>query len=192
MRLDGPSATKSLENSWSISKKRKQGSEDGLYAGEYGSPSDRTVVADDGEAFGDPDTPSRDRKTAKTAKLSTPHQMVPERRGKTLQAMSTSRLGKQPMSPAIASASRSHDETSPALGSFQHGIGRGNERNYKLTTTVVNLINHESIHFSKKTMLRIRLEINKELEQHEAIVRQYEQTIEELFTMPDQTSEPSD
>jgi hypothetical protein len=175
-RPDDPVVTKSSGNQWSGGK-RKLYLRDVPGENEGGSPSDRIVADETDEEFEYMNTPS---KAVKTTSVSTPHGLARER---TLaQSLPTiRRIGKQPMGIRTASGSRTRDRRSPSLGPFQHEIGLGNETRPSLTTTVLNLIDSENIRLKDSTLFKIRLEIDLELDQHNAKVQQYEKTISQLL-----------
>ena len=85
------------------------------------------------------------------------------------------------MGTPTASGSRTGDGTSPSLDLLQHEIGLGHERRPSLTATVLNLIDSENIRLKESTLFKIRLEIDLELDQHQAKVQQYEKTISQLL-----------
>jgi hypothetical protein len=122
-------------------------------------------------------TPSQ---AAKATSVSTSHGLVRERTD--AQSLPTTRrTGKQPMGIGMASGSRNRDRRSLSLDPFQHKIDLGNESRPSLTTIVLNLIDSENIRLKDSTLFKIRLEIDLELDQHNAKVQQYEKTISQLL-----------
>jgi hypothetical protein len=165
-RGDDSGIGRSLDNPWSLSKRRPEP----IYVpddDEPGSPLSQTIVPDEMEEFVDPDTPSK--KSRKRTSTSTPHGTTLEKAIRAPQSMPTiSAKGKQPITVASGSGYRTGDGALPSLTTS------------RLSTTVLELLISENIELDSTIVVKLCHTIDLEMVQHKAVVEQYEKAISEL------------